>query len=150
MDGGYTRSDLSKLFSCTGVTIYVHPSFWCQNISEIAFSTAAPIIANMVLQWPMLILPHLGGALARPVSQSARARGQCGYKLSVRTGPSSDAGTSARVYVTLKGSRGEVRRRRLTRGGRREFSFSSGSLERFRVHGKDVGELKQIMSKFID
>lgn len=93
----------------------------------------------------MPILTHLGGALTRPASQSGRA--QRDYKLSVRTGLSSDAGTLARVYVTLKGSRGEVKRRRLTRGGRREFSFTPGSLERFRVRGKDIGELKQIMSK---
>lgn len=93
----------------------------------------------------MPILTHLGGILTRPASRSGRS--QCDYKLSVRTGPTSDAGTSARVYVTLKGSRGEVKRRRLIRGGRREFSFAPGSLERFRVHGKDIGELMQIMSK---
>ena len=93
----------------------------------------------------MPALTNLGGVLIQRPSQSAKA--QCDYKVSVRTGLSSDAGTSARVYVTLKGSRGELRRRRLTRGGRREFSFTPGSLERFRVHGKDIGELKQIMSK---
>ena len=88
-----------------------------------------------------------GGVQSRSASQSGRA--QCDYKVSVKTGPSSDAGTSARVYVTLKGSKGEVKRRRLTRGGRREFSFAPGCLERFRVHGKEVGELKQITSKSI-
>ena len=87
----------------------------------------------------------LGGVRSRPASQSDRS--QCDYKISVRTGPTSDAGTFARVYVTLKGSRGEVKRRRLTRGGRRDFNFIPSSLERFRVHGKNVGELKQITSR---
>ena len=78
------------------------------------------------------------------VQRRSAGRARHDYKISVRTGSSSDAGTSARVYVTLRGSKGELKRRRLTKGGRREFSFVPGSLERFRIHGKDVGELKQV------
>ena len=88
----------------------------------------------------------LGDIQRRPASQSGKS--DCNYKITIRTGASRDAGTSARVYVTLRGSKGELKRRRLTRGGRREFSFAPGSLERFRIRGKDVGELKQITGKF--
>ena len=85
---------------------------------------------------------NLGEMQRRSATQTSRAHYD--YKISIRTGSSSDAGTSARVYVTLRGSKGELKRRRLTKGGRREFSFTPGSLERFRIHGKDVGELKQV------
>ena len=81
--------------------------------------------------------------MQRSATQSSRAHHN--YKISVQTGSSHNAGTSARVYVTLRGSKGELKRRRLTKGGRREFSFAPGSLERFRIHGKDVGELKQVI-----
>ena len=89
------------------------------------------------------------GKVDKGVVTSQSRKAHYDYKISVRTGSLNEAGTSARIYVTLRGSKGDVKRRRLTRGGRREFTFAPGSLERFRIQGKDIGELKQITGMVI-
>ena len=64
--------------------------------------------------------------------------------MSVKTGSQSGAGTDARVFITLHGSQGKLGRKRLVRGGAGGTRFAEGSLERFRVRGPPVGELKHV------
>ena len=65
--------------------------------------------------------------------------------MSVKTGSQSGAGTDARVFITLHGSQGKLGKKRLVRGGGAEgMRFAEGSLERLRVRGPAVGELRQV------
>ena len=61
------------------------------------------------------------------------------YKVTVRTG---HTGTSAKVYITLTGSKGRLLRQRLRRGG--HATFEPGSTNVFRVRGTDIGILKSV------
>lgn len=68
----------------------------------------------------------------------------------MKTGSSPSAGTTARAYVSLQGSRGTVKRRRLLKGGGAlEFVFLPGTTERFRMKGKDVGDLSHVTSEWV-
>ena len=46
------------------------------------------------------------------------AQSQVCYKINIRTGSTPDSGTSSRTYITLEGSKGQIKRHRLSRGGR--------------------------------
>ena len=76
------------------------------------------------------------------------AQSQVCYKINIRTGSTPDSGTSSRTYITLEGSKGQIKRHRLSRGGKREFMFVPGSLERFKVRGKDIGDVNRIKREF--
>ena len=69
----------------------------------------------------------------------------------VRTGTAPDSGTSARAYLSLHGSNGSVKRRRLLKGSGKsaEFVFLPGTTERFDVKGRDVGNLSHVTSKWV-
>ena len=67
---------------------------------------------------------------------------QSSYKVTVKTGLHQHAGTTARAHVTLEGSKGKLKRRRLVKSGREEF-FPGESVA-FRVRGRDVGFLTSV------
>ena len=72
---------------------------------------------------------------------------QSTYKIVVKTGAAPDAGTCSRAFITLQGSKGTLKRRRLAKNSRAEFSFLPGKSAAFRVRGKDVGELTHVASE---
>jgi len=73
------------------------------------------------------------------------------YKVVVKTGINADAGTSTRAYISLHGSKGTLKRRRLQKRGTAspDFTFKPGSSELFRIRGKDVGEITHVTSKWV-
>lgn len=70
----------------------------------------------------------------------------CVYKVTVRTG--SAPGTISRAYITLQGSKGTLKRRRLAKGGKKDFTFVSGRSDVFRIRGKDVGDITNVTSEW--
>ena len=103
--------------------------------------------------------PNSPSAAGTP-SRTRESSSQACYHVTVKTGSQSGAGTDARVFVTLHGSQGKLGKKRLVRGGggggagvrggggagggAGEMRFAEGSLERFRVRGPGVGELRQV------
>ncbi|XP_061409799.1 lipoxygenase homology domain-containing protein 1-like isoform X3 [Lethenteron reissneri] len=81
-------------------------------------------------------------------SGSARStRGGVLYTVTVKTGDCKNAGTQARVYLQMKGSKGRVNKKRLYKkssSGIGDFRFGRGSSHTFRLHGPELGELKAI------
>nr|XP_032809632.1 lipoxygenase homology domain-containing protein 1-like [Petromyzon marinus] len=79
---------------------------------------------------------------------SARStRGGVLYTVTVKTGDRKNAGTQARVYLQMKGSKGRVNKKRLYKkssSGIGDFRFGRGSSHTFRLHGPELGELKAI------
>ena len=69
------------------------------------------------------------------------------YKVIVKTGLAPNSGTTARAYVTLQGSKGKLKRRRLIKSGKKDFLFCPGKSDRFRIRGRDVGSLTHVTSK---
>lgn len=64
--------------------------------------------------------------------------------MTVRTG---HTGTSAKVYLTLTGSKGRLLRKPLRRG--RDLTFAPGSSEVFKVRGADIGTLKSVTGEAV-
>lgn len=92
-----------------------------------------------------------GSASTRSCSSSASQRPpppQATYKVIVKTGQFPDAGTTARAHITLQGSKGKLRRRRLTRSGGGGDEFLPGKSAVFRVRGCDVGAITHVTSEF--
>ncbi len=82
-------------------------------------------------------------------SQSRPPPPQATYQVTVKTGQAADAGTTARAHVTLQGSKGTLKRRRLLKNGRgEEFAFLPGKSAVLRVRGRDVGDLTHVTSEF--
>ncbi|KAJ8400008.1 hypothetical protein AAFF_G00400470 [Aldrovandia affinis] len=73
------------------------------------------------------------------------------YKVKVKTGDKRNAGTHAKVFLMVKGSKGKISKQRLFGvSGLDEptetptFHFRPGSCHTFNVYGVDVGEIKSI------
>ncbi len=73
---------------------------------------------------------------------------QATYKVVVKTGSADSAGTSSRAYITLQGSKGKLRRRRLARNGGEAVTFVPGKATSFRVRGREVGDLRHVTSEW--
>ncbi|XP_073475133.1 lipoxygenase homology domain-containing protein 1 [Aquarana catesbeiana] len=68
------------------------------------------------------------------------------YKVTVKTGEKKRCGTSARVYIQMKGSKGKVNKTQLYKKSTpdSEFKFSKGSTHTFKVYGPEIGDIKSI------
>ncbi|XP_078332217.1 lipoxygenase homology domain-containing protein 1-like isoform X5 [Crassostrea virginica] len=101
--------------------------------------------------------PH--SAHSRPSSASSTAKGKKKhddedvlYKVAIITADKKDAGTDAKVFLTVKGLRGKIPKTRLTKkaGSVRKnskvaFRFSKGSTHLFKIRGPEIGDLKSII-----
>uniref|UniRef100_K1R2V2 Lipoxygenase-like protein domain-containing protein 1 n=1 Tax=Magallana gigas TaxID=29159 RepID=K1R2V2_MAGGI len=74
------------------------------------------------------------------------------YKIAIITADKKDAGTDAKVFLTVKGLRGKIPKTRLTKkaGSVRKnskvaFRFSKGSTHLFKIRGPEIGDIKSII-----
>ena len=75
------------------------------------------------------------------------------YKIRIETGDKKGAGTEARVFLTLFGSKGKSTKKRIFKfcgNGKQDanlvpFKFSSGSAHTFNIDFKNVGILEKIL-----
>ncbi|XP_059505870.1 lipoxygenase homology domain-containing protein 1 [Stegostoma tigrinum] len=74
------------------------------------------------------------------------------YKVTVKTGEKKDAGTSAKVFLQMKGSKGKINKKHLckTTVSRKfekpiAFLFTKGSSYTFKIYGPEIGELQNII-----
>ncbi|XP_072269601.1 lipoxygenase homology domain-containing protein 1 [Pyxicephalus adspersus] len=79
----------------------------------------------------------------RPHSASAN---KVLYKVMVKTGDKKQSGTSARVYIKMKGSKGKLNKTQLYKKSSpdSEFKFTKGSTHTFKVSGPEIGDIKSI------
>ncbi|XP_071988971.1 lipoxygenase homology domain-containing protein 1 isoform X1 [Engystomops pustulosus] len=67
------------------------------------------------------------------------------YKVVVKTGDKKKSGTSARVYIQMKGTKGKVNKTQLYKKSElSEFKFTKGSTNTFKVYGPEIGDIKNI------
>ncbi|KAG9471796.1 hypothetical protein GDO78_022716 [Eleutherodactylus coqui] len=70
------------------------------------------------------------------------------YKVVVKTGDKKQCGTSARVYIQMKGTKGKLNKMQLYKklgpDKAAEFKFTKGSTNTFKVYGPDIGDIKNI------
>ncbi|XP_029436484.1 lipoxygenase homology domain-containing protein 1 [Rhinatrema bivittatum] len=73
------------------------------------------------------------------------------YKVIVKTGSRKGAGTDARVFFQMKGSKGKLNKTRLCKKSSSDFSgktaafiFSKESIHNFKVYGPEIGDIKSI------
>ncbi|KAM3939741.1 lipoxygenase homology domain-containing protein 1 [Leptodactylus fuscus] len=70
------------------------------------------------------------------------------YKVVVKTGDKKKSGTSARVYIQMKGTKGKLNKTQLYKKSGpdkdAEFKFTKGSTQTFKVYGPDIGDIKNI------
>ncbi|XP_030048769.1 lipoxygenase homology domain-containing protein 1 [Microcaecilia unicolor] len=73
------------------------------------------------------------------------------YKVTVKTGDKKRAGTDARVFLQMKGSKGKFNKTRLYKksgsdisGKTASFKFSKGSIHTFKTYGPGIGDIKSI------
>ncbi|XP_063398724.1 lipoxygenase homology domain-containing protein 1-like isoform X1 [Mytilus trossulus] len=73
------------------------------------------------------------------------------YKVAVTTGDKKGCGTDSKVFITLKGTKGKVKKHRLTKkaGSVKSnkdvaYRFAKGSTHIFKVRGPEIGDLKSI------
>ncbi|XP_013416715.1 lipoxygenase homology domain-containing protein 1 isoform X2 [Lingula anatina] len=78
-------------------------------------------------------------------------KGDVLYKVAVTTGDKKNAGTSAKVYLRLKGTKGKIPKTRLTKkaGSVKKtkavsFRFNKGTTHIFKIKGADIGDLKSL------
>ncbi|XP_043570379.1 lipoxygenase homology domain-containing protein 1-like [Chiloscyllium plagiosum] len=73
------------------------------------------------------------------------------YKVTVKTGQKKDAGTGAKVFLQMKGSKGKMNKKHLCKTNVSTksqkpvaFQFRMGSSHTFNVYGPEIGELQSI------
>ena len=81
------------------------------------------------------------------------------YKVLITTGNQKNAGTSARVYLRMKGSKGKMTKKCLSksksavksktqaenrRAKTKAFKFQSGATQTFKIKTADIGDIKSI------
>nr|XP_015194523.1 PREDICTED: lipoxygenase homology domain-containing protein 1 isoform X1 [Lepisosteus oculatus] len=84
-------------------------------------------------------------------SSGSTKEGKVLYKVTVKTADMKHAGTDARVYIRMKGSKGKFNKKRLFKhsGSNKSshtssFQFAAGSCHTFNLFGPDIGDIKSI------
>jgi hypothetical protein len=77
-------------------------------------------------------------------------KGQALYDIRIVTGPQREAGTAAKLFITIKGTKGKTLRHRikpLQKKGKEKgkFVFEPGSKKLFRLKEKNVGNITAII-----
>ncbi|KAK2194040.1 hypothetical protein NP493_3g07026 [Ridgeia piscesae] len=96
------------------------------------------------------------GRLLRPGSARSLQDGGKGsgaiYKVAVTTGDKKNAGTDARVFIRIKGSRGNLPKMQLTKKAGSannkkptRYKFNRGTTHIFKLQGKDIGEVHSVI-----
>ncbi|KAL5006870.1 hypothetical protein ScPMuIL_015676 [Solemya velum] len=87
-------------------------------------------------------LVMVGGKPVRPVM----------YKIAVTTGDKANAGTHAKIFLTIKGTRGKIPKTRLTKKAgsvksekKVAFRFAKGSTHVFKIKAHDIGDVKSLV-----
>ncbi|XP_067839173.1 uncharacterized protein [Heptranchias perlo] len=98
------------------------------------------------------LLPRSGNTRADCTRTRSVADGDILYKVTVKTGEKKEAGTDAKVFLQMKGSKGKMNKKRLYKksGSKKsdmptEFQFRKGSSHTFKVYGPEIGELQNII-----
>ncbi|XP_061173091.1 lipoxygenase homology domain-containing protein 1-like [Saccostrea echinata] len=66
------------------------------------------------------------------------------YDITVHTGTKSFGGTDANIYLTIYGARGQSPKIHLVDSSKGQKCFEKGSVDKFRISQRDLGELKKI------
>ena len=96
----------------------------------------------------------------RPIDKTnAAGRKETMYRVCITTGSQKNNGTSARVYLRMKGSKGKMNKKCLSKSKAavkskttaenrnsktKPFKFSPGSTQTFRIKTPDIGDIKSI------
>ncbi|XP_071954737.1 lipoxygenase homology domain-containing protein 1-like [Antedon mediterranea] len=86
----------------------------------------------------------------RPHRPGSAKNGETVYKIEVKTGDKKGCGTSANVFISMKGDKGKFQKKKLTKkqtktnSGLVHCKFNRNSAKIFNLKGPEVGELKSL------
>lgn len=101
---------------------------------------------------PILAHSHTCSASSTARGKKKRTEDDVLYKIAIITADKKDAGTDAKVFLTVKGLRGKIPKTRLTKkaGSVRKnskvaFRFSKGSTHLFMIRRPEIGDIKSVI-----
>ncbi|XP_059845764.1 lipoxygenase homology domain-containing protein 1 [Hypanus sabinus] len=99
-----------------------------------------------------VLLPQSSNSRRDLSRTGSQADGDVLYKVTVQTGKKREAGTDAKVFLQMKGSKGKMNKKQLWKSsvskqldGTKAFQFHRGSSHTFKICGPDIGELQSII-----